>query len=535
MSDIFENFDQYISTNKEVLSVLPVNTKKNVTKYLETVDNLLQDAKKINKDIFNAINERYEKIIDIVENSKISELSKNIESIRDVEVFNELNTSYEKLGFDKINNCLDCFSEGNLDTVNVNIKLFLQKFEDFGIVLSEDDFNYSQYTNEYMKVFLRETVDGNLNSAKLKEKFDAIYWKCPDIVSHIELNLRYLYNANSKKIEKILKDRNESILKSMSLDKNGLVKRYFELNEELINLKKIDSSNILEKFVSGEWKSKDFSEKEMLALYTKLCSINYYSASTERQIEIDKTFGNLLYTLQEYKTYKKYKYIIDDLKERCKKKDSFKEEHDNKIKEIHKKEQELLKENENHKKLLKRKSNPLFIFFKKKLERKIYEFPVASNSLIMEIHKLYKELDNSEVNLRIAEFVDDSCTIKYMFKIAISFYTYAYNLVKEHYKNDPDVDIVEELQELIDFINQPYKVMLNNINLVEEPKITSIISNKYKVLNISIEPEDLEDNLETLLEDVERIVNNNNIARSGLKMSDIEFIETVKPLIMKKE
>ncbi len=535
MSDILEKFDQYISTNKEVLSVLPTNTKKNASKYVEKVDELLQDAEKINIDIFNAIHERYETIVNIVENSKIGELTKSIESIKDIELFNELNTAYEKLEFDKINNNLDCFFEGNLDTVNINIKLFIEKFKDCGITLSADDFNYSQYVNEYMKIFLEETSDGNLNSAKLKEKFDAIYWKCPDIVSHIELNLRYLYNINSKKIEKLQKDRNDRILKSMSLNKNGLVKRYFELNEELINLKNIDSNGILEKFIFGEWKSKDFSDKEMLSLYTRLCSINYYSASPEKQIEIDKTFGKLLNTLQEYSTYKRYKYILDDLKERCKKKDSFKEEHDNKLKEIHKKEQELLKENEKNKKMIKRKSNPFFIFVRKKLERKIYEFPVASNALIKDIKNLYNELDDSEVNMRIAEFVDDTCTLKYMFKIAISFYSYAYNIIKEHYKNDPEVNVTQELQELVDFINQPYKVMLNNIKLVEEPNIASIISKKYKILNINIEEADLEENLDSLIADVERIVNRNNITRSGLKFNDIEFVENAKPIVMKKQ
>ena len=119
MSDILEKFDQYISTNKEVLSVLPTNTKKNVSKYLEKVDEFLVEAEKINIDIFNAMHERYENIINVVENSKIGELTKNIENIKDIELFNELNTAYEKLEFDKINNNLDCFFEGNLESVNI--------------------------------------------------------------------------------------------------------------------------------------------------------------------------------------------------------------------------------------------------------------------------------------------------------------------------------------------------------------------------------------------------------------------------------
>ena len=167
------------------------------------------------------------------------------------------------------------------------------------------------------------------------------------------------------------------------------------------------------------------------------------------------------------------------------------------------------------------------------MDRKIYEFPVLSNNIIKEIKKLYEELDEQLVNTRIAEYVDDNCTIKYMFKIAVSFYTYAYNLIKKHYEDD-DVNIEEELQELIDFINQPYKVMLNNIKLAEEPEITSIISNRYKILNINLEKEDLEENLDNLIEDVEKIVDFHNIQKSDLNIEDIEFVEKVKPMINKK-
>ena len=280
MSDILEKFEQYISTNKEVLSVLPINTKKNRAKYIEKVDEFIESAEKINKSIWNAIEDRYESIIDVVENPKVGELKKSIDSIKDIELFNELNTPYEKLGFEKINHSLECFFEGNLELVNQNIKLFIDIFEDYGITLSANDFTYSQYTNDYMKVFFEELNGGNLNSERIKSTVEAIYWKCPDIVTHIHLNLRYLYNINSKKIEKELKDRNEKTLSSVKLDKNGLVRRYFELNKDLIKMQRTDQKYILDKFVSGEWKIKDFNDKEMTNLYVKLCSLNYYSSSS---------------------------------------------------------------------------------------------------------------------------------------------------------------------------------------------------------------------------------------------------------------
>lgn len=91
------------------------------------------------------------------------------------------------------------------------------------------------------------------------------------------------------------------------------------------------------------------------------------------------------------------------------------------------------------------------------------------------------------------------------------------------------------MQILIDFINQPYKVMLNNIKLAEEPEIRSIISNRYKILNIALETESLdEESIEGVIADTEKIVDFYNIRNSGLKLEDIEFIEKVKPIINKK-
>lgn len=535
MNDILVEFENYISSNKEILSILPVNTKKNKSKYVEKVDELLDKANQINKVIWNEIQERYERILDTVENPKISELTKSIEGLDNVELFNELNTPFEKLEIDKIAHSLGCFFESDLGLVNQNIKAFIDKFKNFGINLTADDFNYSSPANEYMRVFFEETSNGNLNSEKLKKSFETIYWKCPDIVTHIELNIRYLYYINSKKIEKDLSDRNEKILLSMSTDKNGLVKEFFELNKELIKLKRRDSTLILNKFLNDEWRIKDFNDKEMSVIYDRMYTKNYYDSSNVEKNEIDNNFGKLLNTLQEYNVYVRYKYIIDDLKAKYKVKDTFKGAYEAKNKELRKKEQELLKETEKTKKLAKRSKNPLLIFFRKKIERKIYESPVIINSKIKELKQLYLELDEAAVNEKINEFVDDNCTIKYMFKIATSYYTYAYNLVKKHYEDDMDIDIAEELQVLIDFINQPYKVMLNNIKLAEEPDIKSIISNRYKILNIALEKESLdEENIESLITDVEKIVDFHNIRKSGLDLDDIEFVEKVKPMINKK-
>lgn len=532
MNDILEEYDKYISSNKEVIGVLPTNTKKNRTKYVEKVEEIEEKAIQIKKIIWNEIESRYDRILDVTEEPKISELAKNVDSIKDVELFNELNTAFEKLGLDKLAHDLGAFFKGDLITVNENIKKYLNILKDFDVNVTPEDFVYSDFAYEYMMVFFEEYKTGNLNSEKLKKTFENIYWKCPDIVTHIELNLRYIYYQNAKKIEKELQTRNEHILVSMSTDKNGLVKRYFELNKELIKLRKRDKKAIIDKFLNGEWRIKDFNEKEMSVLYDRLFVKDYYECKEDEQNEADSNFSKLLNTLQEYDVYKKYKYIIDDLTEKYKVKDSFKGQYEAKVKELRKKEQELLKSNQKNKQLIQRSKNPIFMFFKKKWDRKIYEFPVEANTKIKEIKQLYEDVDQAFVETKIAEFVDDNCSLKYMFKIAISFYGYAYKLIEDHYQDD-DINVADELQGLISFIDQPYKVMLNNIKLVEVPEIESIISNRYKILNINLEKEDLVENTDSLIEDTQKIVDFYNIRKSGVVIDDIEFLEKVKPLMKK--
>ena len=530
MSDILLEFEKYISNNKEVISVLPINTKKNKSIYLEKIEELSEKATKVKEIVWAEIVKRYNRIISVEESPQISEFEFAVANYPDVELFNELNTAYEKLGLDKIAHSLSQFFEGDLSLVNQNIKKYIDKYKEYGITLTEEDFNYSPYVYDYMRVFFEEYKKDNVESDTLKKHFETLYWKCPDLITHIELNMRYIYSENSKKLEKEVKERNEKILDSAQTDKNGLVREYFELNKALIKLRRTDPKYITGKFIDDSWKVNDFNDKEMSVIYDRLYSKDYYALDKDKQEEVDNNFGKLLNTLEEYRIYNRFKYIIDDIKQKYQSKDSFKDEYENKNKELRKKEQALMKETQKNKKLIERSKKPLFKLFKKKMEKKIYDFPIFSNSQIKEIKTLYTELDEAKVNQKVLEYVDENCSIKYMLKIAISHYPYAYNLVKKNHVDD-GVDPTNELQVLLDFINNPYKVMLNNIKLLEEPEVASIISNRYKILNIKLEKENLIENFESIVQDTEKIVNFHNLRKSHVNIDDLAFLEKVKPMI----
>ena len=92
-----------------------------------------------------------------------------------------------------------------------------------------------------MTTFLEEMKKGDCNSGRVKDLFEQIYWKCPDIIIHIELNFRSLYLKNEKKIDKYYEDAKKQITKELGLTEKEALQRYESLQNQLIETKNKDT------------------------------------------------------------------------------------------------------------------------------------------------------------------------------------------------------------------------------------------------------------------------------------------------------
>ena len=63
MDNLLEKLDNKILNDKETLSVLPKNNKKNVDEYIKTIDELRIQYKKLKKQALREIKIRYRKIV----------------------------------------------------------------------------------------------------------------------------------------------------------------------------------------------------------------------------------------------------------------------------------------------------------------------------------------------------------------------------------------------------------------------------------------------------------------------------------------
>ena len=254
-----------ISVKKEILSTLPTNNKKNKEKYVKVVTENIVDFEKIQNYIFSEIKKRYSEIDKIEKKDNLSQIQKELNNISSIlYLLNDINSSYEKMELDKRLHKLKYFYMNNLEEINSVILGTILKFKEVGIILTENDFLYSKYVKEYMSLFIEGIERKKLDLSAIQEKFESIYWKSPDIITHIELNFRYLYLVNKKKIDKYFLDKKKYIISSMKTD--IIYNRYNKLIKNRDFAAENDAYVIIHKFLEGELSPSERSEEHTYAL-----------------------------------------------------------------------------------------------------------------------------------------------------------------------------------------------------------------------------------------------------------------------------
>ena len=108
-------------------------------------------------------------------------------------------------------------------------------------------------------------------------------------------------------------------------------------------------------------------------------------------------------------------------------------------------------------------------------------------------------------------------------------------IIEENPTIEPEeIDIL--INELKNFLQNPYNIIIKNITILDEKDIEIIISDRYKLLGFNINKEDISeqnvDNLVAILTNLE-IKYNMNI--SNIKYEDIEFMCEFKKILDKVE
>ena len=516
-----EDFVHDVEVTKEVLSSMPINNQKNLKAYKVKVSKVKEEYIDLKNELYQEIKKRSNKYLNISPNERIATLEKELEGLKDLSLFNPLNTPFEKL---EINNALyrlNHFFKNDLEKVNKDIKYIIDLFTNVGVDITSDAFVYSYYAREYIKELL---LDDSLD--RMKYIFEELHWKCPDVIMHVSMNIRLLYNKHKSKFEEyIAKKKKEVFVDSLSYE--DMVIKRDNILKELYDLKHYDKYSIVNGFMNSELILNDYSVVNVDKCYAKYFADNITSAEKKNAIGDLK---NLLANVQEYNNFLKYTFILDDIKKKYSDKANHVGEVTTITKEIDTLASDLIKINNE----INNGSSKGFWIFKKKVDvEKLY---VDLNTKMKELNDKFDQYDASLVYEEMNKSLTDTSSIYEVFQFALSFKTYLRNCIKAS-KEESSIDIVKQLVgEFDEFISS------NNVNVIRNSKfnydndLAEVISDHYQLLNIKITKDLLDEgNLESLIKDLKILINSYYLEDMGLNIDLINNLFDSKKIVSKDE
>lgn len=482
-----------IETVKANLEILPKKTKVNKAKYNEYLEEQLKKITPMIEEAEKEISKRVEQIKKHNTEESLPE-ERELLDIAKVKRLSSLSSSSNKMNLDYYLYELSSFENNNLEKINGVILKILLAFKEVGIILTPKDFEYSEVVQKYMDTLINDYDN-------IEKVFDDIYWENSNIITQIELNIRYLYFKHKKEIDKYYES-----LKEEPLDE--YLTKYIELktNQKLNEYQ--NRTYLFNNFINHTLMLTAYSEKTIDGLLT---DIILDREDEDNYLNLTK----LSSSLSEYNEYLNFEYIIKDIKELFTKKEEYKGKYDLKLKDITKKEKKLFS--------LNKQINKTGLF--KPNLKKINELKLKRNTTITDILSLYIELDELTIQNDIYNNVTNETTYQDILKLTCFNTKYFIKLLKDQIDNLTIEDINQNITNLFEYAFGSEINIISNIAISEEKDIPKIIKDKYRLLNISINEENLnKDDIEKVQKNIEDLIIYYNIKKINLNIQDIDFI-----------
>lgn len=540
MSNIVKELEEQIEIDKELIEVSPKTGIKQIRELSKILREMKERYSSINEALLKEMTERYDRINSIVENEEIPKTLQEVLSLDGLVLSQAGQTSFEKMGFDMQNYNLNGYYKKDLKTNNLEIYECIKKFREVGINVTAEDFDISEYTKEYMNVLIEEADKGEINSERVKDIFDKVYWKCSDLMSHILVNIRQIYDKNENEIDKYYKNKTEEVLASLNVTQKQVEDKKEELIKKLDYLKGIDGRVILDSFLDNTYNINDYRKNNYVDKYTNLISKNPDTLSENEKKEIDENVQKLNNNLIEYTNYLEFKFIIDDImalkKEKEKEDKKAKEDKKNKKSAYELLQGEVKKMSSDIKKLnteieqAEEKKGLLAIFKKENKNKKA--LILERDNKILELKNLYAKFDNSKLKEKIGANITETSKILDVFKIASYYYGFLARSIIKKYPDIVDADIKSMIERFRKFVRLYHFSVINNVNINEKKDLSIVIKDKYKLLGLSISKENFQAaNLEDLSKQTQVIDYYNHIQKSNIPIEDIQFVMNAKPIL----
>ena len=538
MSDFLAFIEKDIATKKISIQTLPIKTKTNIKKFNETIEFYENKYEEYRSGVRNYLlaKSRSFEINDTEDQTIKDQINEKVILLEHIKfLLNPLNTYVEKMGFDILIYQLNNYYAFNFSSLNEIINNFLDKFELAEIKLTKNDFDYTCYVNEYMTSFLEVRYGTDKNYAKLSEIFEKIYWINPDIIRHIELNFRKLIRIHSKKFnEYILKIQNETMQKNNIVSYEDCLEKLKTAHIELKNISKESVFDIIKKAKNNEFNIEQYLENNKVRInaYSSLIPSNV-NLNDKNQMEIiyqnlDKFKDNIL----EYENYLKFLPIFNLFKAEFETILS-KETKDYKeltqiIDTIEQKEKELEKIN---KKIFGGKLS----FFEFKKDKDLKNLKTDSIAKTKELYELYKQYDEKYFYSKVLQNLNKNVTISEVLNLYYSFDYFKKIAIQKAYETNSYEEIIQYSNSFDLYAIDSTNIIITGIPVFEESNLPRIISNKYRLCNINVTENEIEEeNLKSLLNKITLILRIKQVEDSSTTIEKIWFMTWVEKMIAKE-
>ena len=527
MNNFLNFIEEDIDAKKTLIDTLPVKTKINKKKYNEKIDEISHKYEIYKTSLLKYINAKNSKLKIKQEQKNLDKLTDEVSVLEHVRfVLNPMNTYVEKMGFDSLLYELNHYSEFQFGSLNKILNDFLDKFELINVKLSSEDFDYTCYVNEYMKAFLEVRTGKNKKYEKVSKIFEEIYWLNPNLVEHIELNLRSLIKVYSKEFEKYI----QKVQRQVKLDNN--IKNYddclLKLQKAYLNLKTAEAENITD--IINKAKLKEIEIVDYLP-DSKLrneaySSLSIDSLNLEDKSEMENFYDNiskLRDNLVEYSNYRQFIPLMLDFKSTYEKQMEVEKKNiDAKQKEIELnikiKEKELYKLN---KKIFGKK-----IFKTNKINKELEKsLKSESINLAKELYKLYKDHEKEYFNNKVLNNLNKAFTISNFLELYYGFDYFKKTAIKKVFEINNYEDLISFSESFDLFAMNLNNVIMSGVFMFNKENVSSVIVKKYRLSKININDDDLHiDNIENIINKIDLLLRINKIEQSVTSAEKIWFM-----------
>ena len=404
--------------------------------------------------------------------------------------------------------------ETSLEELNDVLSKFIQKFQEVGISLVLDDFKYTMFTEKYMDSYFQK-ADFSL----LKDTFEKIYFTCPDIKMQLKMNLVYIIQKYDKEFDKRVLALKDSLFEKAHVSSLDVIEKYVQARYEIGNKMAMDEYSNTKLFLDGKKKITDYIENASARVknYDLFAEGVYSSLSDEQKERYNSAVMSLYVTLNELKKYYHYEFILKDLLERYKSKDSVRNTYLAKKKEIEKEEKVRLSI---YKEYLK--ANGIG-FLAKKNDIKMKNAMLKMNDQIRKLRSLYDELEDLEISNVLVD-LNESSSIYDLFLASLKSFPF---LEKCFSTNEffSSKTLEENIEDFFRFLYNPNNHFLRKINVFTDYNITEIVANKYRLFDLIVTEDMINlDNIDITMESVQFINLIQNIERSHISLSKIQTL-----------